>query len=37
METAVVLTGVTERADLEGGSPEPDHVLESLGDIETIL
>ncbi|NGM70940.1 HAD-IIA family hydrolase [Natronolimnobius sp. AArcel1] len=39
MDTAVVLTGVTERADLEAGTtgPEPDHVLESLGNIETIL
>ncbi|SDQ91176.1 HAD-IIA family hydrolase [Natronobacterium texcoconense] len=37
MTTAVVLTGITDRSDLESSDVEPDHVLESLGDLETIL
>ncbi|WIV68088.1 HAD-IIA family hydrolase [Natrialbaceae archaeon AArc-T1-2] len=37
MTTAVVLTGLTTRADLERSSIEPDHVLESLADLETVL
>lgn len=37
MTTAVVLTGLTTRADLEQSSIEPDYVLESLADLETIL
>ncbi|SEV94304.1 HAD-IIA family hydrolase [Natrinema salifodinae] len=37
METALVLTGVTERADLAAADVEPDHVLESLAAVETLL
>ncbi|AFZ74302.1 HAD-IIA family hydrolase [Natronobacterium gregoryi] len=37
MTTAVVLTGVTDRSDLDDAAVEPDHVLESLGDLESIL
>ena len=39
MTTAVVLTGVTDRSDLESPTtgPEPDHVLESLGDVGSLL
>jgi HAD superfamily hydrolase (TIGR01450 family) len=37
METALVLTGVTDRADLEGADVEPDHVLESLAAVERLL
>jgi 4-nitrophenyl phosphatase len=37
MTTALVLTGVTDRAALESSSVEPDHVLESLGDVEQLL
>jgi ribonucleotide monophosphatase NagD (HAD superfamily) len=37
MTTALVLTGVTDRADLDGASVRPDHVLDSLADVERIL
>lgn len=37
METALVLTGVTERADLDDAPVRPDHVLESLADVGTLL
>lgn len=37
METALVLTGSTDRADLASASASPDHVLESLGEVETLL
>jgi 4-nitrophenyl phosphatase len=37
METALVLTGVATREDAERADPEPDHVLESLGELATIL
>ncbi len=37
MTTAAVLTGVTERSDLENSTVEPDYVLESLGDIAELL
>jgi len=37
METALVLTGVTDRAALADASIEPDHVLESLATVETLL
>ncbi|MEY7848054.1 HAD-IIA family hydrolase [Natrarchaeobius sp. A-rgal3] len=37
METAVVLTGITNREDLESSTVEPDHVLGSLGEVETFL
>ncbi|QSW98718.1 HAD-IIA family hydrolase [Haloterrigena alkaliphila] len=35
--TALVLTGVTDRADLENAAIQPDHVLESLADVGTLL
>ncbi|TYL36663.1 HAD family hydrolase [Natronococcus pandeyae] len=37
MTTAVVLTGVTDQADIESAAVQPDHVLESLADVETLL
>lgn len=37
MATAVVLTGVTQRADIESTSVEPDYVLESIGELEELL
>ncbi|MDQ2049024.1 HAD-IIA family hydrolase [Natronolimnohabitans sp. A-GB9] len=37
MTTALVLTGVTDRTDIEAGSVQPDYVLESLADVETLL
>ena len=37
METALVLTGVTDRETLTAADIEPDHVLESLGAVETLL
>lgn len=37
MTTALVLTGVTERADVASAAVEPDHVLESLADVGTLL
>lgn len=37
MATAVVLTGVTDRAAIEASPVDPDHVLESLAEIETLL
>ena len=37
METALVLTGITDRATLADAAIEPDHVLESLADVETLL
>ncbi|AEH37848.1 HAD-IIA family hydrolase [Halopiger xanaduensis] len=37
MTTAVVLTGVTDRADLAESAVDPDYVLESLAEVETIL
>lgn len=37
METALVLTGVTDRAALAAADSEPDHVLESLAAVETLL
>lgn len=37
METALVLTGTSTRADAEAGEFEPDHVLDSLADVERIL
>jgi 4-nitrophenyl phosphatase len=37
--TAVVLTGVTDRADVADAPPDlrPDHVLDDLGDLATLL
>ncbi|WP_408959023.1 HAD-IIA family hydrolase [Natrinema sp. 74] len=37
METALVLTGITDRAALAASDIEPDHVLESLAALETLL
>ncbi len=37
MTTAVVLTGVSDRATIEAASIDPDYVLESLAEIETLL
>jgi len=37
METALVLSGVTDRTDLAAADVEPDHVLDSLADARTIL
>ncbi|GAB7017615.1 HAD-IIA family hydrolase [Halostagnicola bangensis] len=37
MTTAAVLTGVTERGDLEDAAVEPDYVLESLGEVGELL
>lgn len=37
MTTALVLTGVSDRTTLENSAVEPDHVLESLADVERLL
>lgn len=37
MTTALVLTGVTSRATLADAEPTPDYVLESIGEVESIL
>ncbi|WP_435316969.1 HAD-IIA family hydrolase [Haloarchaeobius sp. TZWSO28] len=37
METALVLTGATTREEAVASDIQPDHILESLGDIEEIL
>ena len=37
MDTAVVLSGVTDEADLPGADPTPDHVLDSIADLESVL
>lgn len=37
MTTAVVLTGVTIREDVERSSVTPDHVLDSLGEVGTLI
>ena len=37
MATAVVLTGITDRSDLETATVRPGHVLESIGDIDELL
>ncbi|WP_255149601.1 HAD-IIA family hydrolase [Halorarius halobius] len=37
MWTALVLSGRTSRADADGASPEPDHVVESLSDVLDLL
>ncbi|WP_254523040.1 HAD-IIA family hydrolase [Natrinema caseinilyticum] len=37
METALVLTGVSDRTALASSDVEPDHVLESLAAVETLL
>lgn len=37
METAVVLSGVTARADVEAADVRPDHVLDSVADLPALL
>lgn len=37
MTTALVLSGVTTRADAEASAVTPDHVLDSVADVEMIL
>ncbi|PSP76313.1 HAD family hydrolase [Halobacteriales archaeon QS_3_64_16] len=37
MDTAVVLSGVTSEADLPEADPSPDHVLDSIADLESVL
>ncbi|PSP83056.1 HAD family hydrolase [Halobacteriales archaeon QS_6_64_34] len=37
METALVMTGVTDDARLAASDVKPDHVLDSLADVDTIL
>ncbi|WP_135806555.1 HAD-IIA family hydrolase [Halorussus marinus] len=37
MTTVLVLTGVTDEADLREATVEPDYVLDSLASIETVL
>jgi 4-nitrophenyl phosphatase len=37
MTTALVLTGVADRADLDDAAVQPDHVLDSLGEVGTLL
>lgn len=37
METAVVLTGVTDERRLAASEVTPDHVLDSLADIDSVL
>ncbi|ELY43477.1 HAD-IIA family hydrolase [Natronorubrum sulfidifaciens] len=37
MTTALVQTGVTDQATLESATIQPDYVLESLADVETLL
>ncbi|WP_114576585.1 HAD-IIA family hydrolase [Saliphagus sp. LR7] len=37
IQTALVLTGITDRDDLAESDVEPDYVLESLGEIERVL
>ena len=37
METALVMTGVTDDATLAASDVKPDHVLDSLADVDVIL
>jgi len=37
MQTVLVLSGVSTRADLVAGSPEPDAILESLAELPAFL
>ena len=37
METALVMTGVTDDATLAASEVKPDHVLDSLADVDAIL
>jgi ribonucleotide monophosphatase NagD (HAD superfamily) len=35
--TVLVRTGVTGDAELDASEIEPDHVLDSIADVETVL
>jgi arabinose operon protein AraL len=37
MKTALVMTGVTDAKTLEASPIRPDHILESIADLETLL
>ena len=37
MTTVLVLTGVSDRSDIADSDVDPDHVIEHLGEIETVL
>jgi HAD superfamily hydrolase (TIGR01450 family) len=37
MTTVLVLTGVTDRSDIEASDVDPDYVIDSLGDIDEVL
>ncbi|MFP4217654.1 MAG: HAD-IIA family hydrolase [Salinarchaeum sp.] len=37
MQTALVLTGVTDRATLAAADQQPDYVLESIAEVHTLL
>ena len=37
LSTAIVLTGITGRADLIDADPQPTYVLDSLGDVATVI
>jgi len=37
MTTALVLSGVSNRADIDASDVTPDYVIETLGDIERVL
>lgn len=37
METVLVTTGVTDRADVADAAVRPDHVIDSLADIEAVI
>lgn len=37
MSTAVVLSGITDRRDVDAADPAPDYVLDSLAEIDRVL
>lgn len=37
METVLVLSGLADRTDLPMGSVQPDHVIDSLADVESVV
>jgi 4-nitrophenyl phosphatase len=37
MTTALVRTGVNDDADIAGSDARPDHVLDSLADVDSLL
>jgi 4-nitrophenyl phosphatase len=37
MKTALVMTGVTDAKTLEASSVHPDHVIDSIADLEDML